>query len=114
MAQQPPQGPQAPGVTDEAFSVLAEIDVDEILTRLTNETRRLLLEHSQAGLTGADLAKAVTDGLSALSDTPAALAGRGAATEAFNLGRNLAFQENADKIQTVVRTEVLDDNTCGP
>lgn len=110
----PPEGSNAGPVTSEAFEVLAQLDVDAVVTRLTNETRRLLTDYSQQGLTGQDLADAVTSGLADLSDVPAEKAGRMAAGEAFNLGRNLGIQENAESISEVVRTEVLDENTCAP
>ena len=107
----PPTGPAAASSTQQAFQVTASIDVDEILSRLVNETRRLLSDLQQQGLTGDALARAVQDGLKSLSDTPIEQAGRGAATEAFNLGRNLAYQEHPE-VKEVVRTEVLDENTC--
>lgn len=108
----PPQGPQAFEVTSEAFAVRAEIDLGSTYTRLLNETRRLLADLSQQGLEGAALADAVDAGLAGLSDVPIDQAARGATTEAFNLGRNLAAQRNEAAIARVVRTEILDINTC--
>lgn len=90
----------------------AEIDLSSFYNRLLNETRRLMTDYGQQGLEGQDLADAVEAGLRNLSDTPIDQAGRGATTEAFNLGRNLAAQRNAASIQRVVRTEILDENTC--
>jgi hypothetical protein len=113
MADVPPQGSDALPTTTKAFQVVASIDVDEQIARLTNETRRLISDYSQQGLTGEALATAVADGLDALSDVPLQQAGRGAVSEAFNLGRNLAIQEKPN-ITTVVRTEILDENTCPP
>lgn len=110
----PPEGPQAFDVTSEAFSVKAEIDLETVYVRLLNETRRLMTDLSQQGLAGPELAEAVDAGLSALSDTPIAQAARGATTEAFNLGRNIEAQRRSQSIGRVVRTEVLDENTCDP
>ena len=114
MASLPPQGSQAGQVTSDAFLVQASIDVDEMLARLVNETRRSLNDNAQKGLTGEALAQAVTADLENLSDTPIEQAGRGAASESFNLGRNLGIQQRLDQIDVVVRTEVLDENTCDP
>lgn len=114
LANQPPIGPKAEAVTADAFEVYASVDVDALVTRLANETRRLMTDYAQQGLTGADLADAVDEGLRNLSDTPLGKAGRMAGSEAFNLGRNLAIQDNLDGISVVVRTEVLDDATCDP
>ena len=110
----PPQGPEAFAVTSEAFTVRAEIDLDAVYSRLLNESRRLLSDLSQQGLTGQELADAVDAGLRALSDTPIDLAGRGATTEAFNLGRNLSAQRNLAGIAQAIRTEILDTATCLP
>ena len=114
MAIQPPQGPQAHPVTADAFDVYASLDVDAIVVRLSNETKRLITDLSQQGLQGAELAKAVKDGLNALSPVPLEKAGRMAGSEAFNLGRNLGIQDNFEAVQVVVRTEVLDESTCEP
>lgn len=114
MANQPPQGPQAGAITADAFEVYASINVDEIVTRLSNEARRLLTDTAQSGLSPEAMGDAVEAGLKGLSDTPLEKAGRTAGSEAFNLGRNLSIQENLGQIREVVRTEVLDENTCEP
>jgi hypothetical protein len=49
-----------------------------------------------------------------LSDAPVSDAARGATSESFNLGRNLGAQAQAGDISQVVRTEILDQNTCDP
>ena len=110
----PPEGSDAFEVTSEAFTVRAEIDLGAVYQRLLNETRRLMLDLSQQGLEGQAFADAVASGLTELSPTLIEQAGRGATTEAFNLGRNLAAQRNRAAIGTVTRTEILDDNTCDP
>lgn len=112
MATTPPIGPDAPKVTSDAFEVFASIDVDAIVTRLSNEAKRLQTDYSQRGLTDREIADAVEQGLRDLSDTPLDQAGRMASSEAFNLGRNLGIQEAG--IKRVVRTEVLDIDTCPP
>ena len=110
----PPQGTQAESVTAQALEVTASIDVDNLIARLTSETRKLLNDYGQRGLAGPELATAVADGLEGLSNVPLELAGRGAVSEGFNLGRNMGIQENLDAVAVVVRTEVLDENTCRP
>jgi hypothetical protein len=114
MPQKPPIGADAAIVTDEAFRIRAEIDLDVFYQRLVNETRRLITDLSQQGLTGDALASGVEDGLRNLSDQPIIDMGRASTAEAFNLGRNIAAQQNIDAIGGVVRTEILDENTCGP
>lgn len=112
MAHLPPTGPDTVQITSDAFDVQVSIDVDDVVTRLLNETRRLLNDLSQQDLTDDVRAQAVMDGLGALSDVPAEEAGRAAVSEGFNLGRNAEIQRSLDTIQRVVRTEVLDGDTC--
>ena len=114
MAQKPPIGNDAAGVTRQAFSVKAEIDLDSFYQRLLNETRRQLTDLQQQGLEGDALAERLSLALGNLSDAPLEQMGRASASEAFNLGRNLAAQEVLPQIREVVRTEVLDENTCDP
>lgn len=114
MAQKPPQGPGADRVTNEALKVRVGIDLEGFYSALRSRTAQLLTDLQQQGLTGAALADAVTDALRAEFDTPIERAGREATNEAFALGRNLEAQERQDEIGEVVRTEVLDENTCEP
>lgn len=109
-----PIGPQAPGITADAHRIGVEIDISELAGRLEREALRLINDLSQQGLSGNELADAVADGLKSLSDAPVDRAARGAASESFNLGRNLEAQRRLGDIQQVVRTEVLDENTCPP
>lgn len=114
MAQKPPQGPTAVTVTDEALRLRATLDLSEFGNRLQNEAARLLADYQQQGLTGDALADAVTADLESLFDPAFERAGREATNEAFNLGRNVEAQARQASIGTVVRTEILDDNTCPP
>lgn len=115
MAQEPPQGPTAASTTLDAISLRVQIDLSEIGNRLQNETARLVADYAQRGLTGDALGAAVERELLALfDDTSAARSGREATHEAFALGRNLEAQRQADRIGSVVRTEILDENTCDP
>jgi hypothetical protein len=109
-----PIGPKAGRITADAHRVGVEIDLSELSGRLEREAMRLITDLSQQGLSGDELADRVAAGLMNLSDTPIQEAARGAASESFNLGRNLGAQEAVDQIATVVRTEVLDQNTCPP
>ena len=114
LALKPPIGKAAPRVTDEAFRATVAIDLDTFYTRLQNETRAALAEFQKQGLTGDALADAVEARLQGLSDKPIEAMGRASTSEAFNLGRNIAAQENLPLIKEVVRTEILDINTCFP
>ncbi|HKB07902.1 MAG TPA: hypothetical protein VKF61_06475 [Candidatus Polarisedimenticolia bacterium] len=114
MAQKPPQGKDAFPVTDQAFQVRAEIDLDAFYQRLLNETRRLVTDYSQQGLEGKALADKVAAGLKELSPGAIDNAARFETAEAFNLGRNLEAQVRQAEIGEVVRTEILDENTCPP
>jgi hypothetical protein len=108
----PPIGPDANRITQDAHRVAVEIDISEIAGRLEREALRLVNDYSQQGLAGDELTQAVQDGLRALSPTPVDRAASGARGEAFNLGRNLGIQQNPDAVAQVIRTEVLDQNTC--
>jgi hypothetical protein len=107
-----PKGPNASQVTGAAHKVGVELDVSALITRLAEEALRLLNDLSQQGLEGDDLVEGVQDGLRSLSDGPVDRTARGATSESFNLGRNLAAQDQAEEIERVIRVEVLDKNTC--
>lgn len=107
-----PIGKNALKVTNAAHRVGVEIDVSELGSRMEREAMRLITDLTQQGVTGKELADRVDAGLMSLSDRPIADAARGASSEAFNLGRNLSAQEAASKIGKVVRSEILDQNTC--
>ncbi len=109
-----PIGTDATTVTAGSHRVAVEIDVSTIAQRLEAEALRLIKQFSQQGLEGEALADAVSEGLRQLSDAPITKASRGAASEAFNLGRNLVAQEKEEEIKTVTRTEILDGSTCPP
>jgi len=114
VAQAPPKGPKASIVTEEAIRVRASIDLAEIVSRLQNEDARLIADYSQRGLTGPALANAVTSDLEAMFGTSLERTGREATHEAFALGRNLEAQSQADSIGGVVRSAILDENSCPP
>lgn len=110
----PPIGESAAPVTAEALDVRVTVDLDDFYNRLLNETRTLLTDLSQRNLSTEDLAAQMEAGLEDLGDSMINQMGRGATSEAFNLGRNMAAQELSDLIGMAVRTEVLDRNTCDP
>jgi hypothetical protein len=114
MAQKPPKGPAARAVTNEALQAKVDIDLSDIYTRLQNRATELLTDAQQRGLDGEALADYVVGGVRDLSTAPIERAGRSATSEAYNLGRNLAAQQNEAAIGRVVRTEILDDATCDP
>jgi hypothetical protein len=111
---EPPIGQKAIQVTGEAITVGVEIDISELAGRLEREAMRLINDLSQQGFSGEELANRVSAGLINLSDAPITAAARGASSESFNLGRNLAAQSSSGQITNVVRTEILDENTCPP
>lgn len=114
MAQQPPQGPAAKIVTEEALRVRVDIDLSEYASRLETEAARLIADYMQRGLTGKALGDAVTAELESLFDVALDRTGREATHEAFALGRNLEAQRQAAQIDSVVRSAILDKNTCTP
>ncbi len=107
-----PTGPDAAKITAEAHRVAVQIDVSRMATRLETEALRLITDLSQRGLTGDELARAVMDGLLALSDSPTEDAGSKAVNEANSLGRNLEADHQVELIDIVVRTAILDEATC--
>lgn len=116
MPAQPPIGGAAAEITTTALDARVAITIDQIYTRLLNETRRLLADFSQQPIPDDQLADKVGAGLHALTDTLITREGRGATGEAFNLGRNESAQAPAvlSQVTKVVRTEILDHNTCPP
>lgn len=113
LAEQPPKGRKAFPVTSNAFESSITADMTELFEgRIFPETIRLLEDFSQRGLTGHALADAIADGLKDLSPIPVERVARASATEAFNLGRNLAAQPRQGQIAQVVRTAILDVDTC--
>lgn len=112
LQQKPPIGKAAFPVTNEAFKVRAEIDLEQFYERIRSETLRLMNELGQQGIKGPELAERIGAELNNLSDVPIEQMGRKSTAEAFNLGRNLAAQDHKSEIREAVRTEVLDENTC--
>lgn len=108
----PPVGRSAGKVTGDSHFVGAEIDATEWTARLQNEARRLSDQYLRQGLSGDDLAAALKRDLMALSPAPAEKAARGAISNAYNLGRNLEIQQRRAEIDRVVRTAILDTETC--
>ena len=93
--------------------VLVEVDVKAIVDRLqaqtTEQYNQLLL--SSAGPT--EIAAGLDAYLASISDQHLLEMARGSTGTAFNLGRHVGIQElKRDLNPYVVRTEVLDDNTC--
>lgn len=114
MAQKPPQGKDAAAVADEALRVRTEIDLSGFGNQLQNEAARLITDYSQRGLSGKALGDAVAADLEQLFDARAERSGREATHEAFAQGRNLEAQQQPDAIGEVVRSAILDTNTCQP
>jgi hypothetical protein len=111
---EPPIGDSAAGATADARIVSVEIQVDELAGRLTREAKRLAADARLRGLTGEALANDVRNGLNRLSDVLLEKQSREAAGSEFNAGRNIEIQKRAEEIANVVRTAILDKNTCGP
>lgn len=109
-----PEGKDAVSVTANAHMVGVEIDITELKERMETEAIRLTEQFSRQGLEGEELAAAVQGGLRQLSDAPVNRASRAAISSGFNLGRNLEAQRRAEDIEQVVRSEILDTETCAP
>lgn len=112
MAQKPPKGKDARGVTAEAIDAKVGIDLNDFYARLINRAAELLADGQQRGLLGDALADFVIEGVRALSDKPTEAAGRAATSEAYNLGRNLEAQRRTSEIEVAVRSAILDERTC--
>lgn len=97
------------GLTDGAHSVTGEIDVSNLATRLETEAAQLIHEHSQRGLSGEALAEAVS---ARLRDLPISEQGAGETAPEINLQGKLYAQDRFLEEHEVVRSEVLDENTC--
>lgn len=109
-----PIGPLAQQVTSDAIRTAVDIDVSTIVTRLETETMRILNEIGNQNLPADELVRELTTRLRDLSDQPINRAARGAASESFNLGKNMEIQRRPDQVDRVVRSEVLDEATCDP
>lgn len=112
MAQKPPKGKSAGSVTDEALRVFVGIDLRDLYSGLETESARLFSEFAQRGLSGEALGNAVADELKSLGTAALERAGRESTHKGFVLGRNLEAQARPEEIGEVVRTAVLDENTC--
>lgn len=112
MAQKPPKGKSAGSVTDEALRVFVGIDLRDLYSGLETETARLLSEFAQRGLSGEALGNAVADELKSIGTAALERAGRESTHKGFVLGRNLEAQARPEEIGEVIRTAVLDENTC--
>jgi hypothetical protein len=110
----PPVGPDALTATADAHRIGVEIDISDLVGRLEREGLRLFNDLTQQGVSGDDLVREMQRGLEAVTDAPVDRAARGAVGESVNLGRNLEAQRRSDVIGRVIRTEILDDATCGP
>lgn len=109
-----PRGTRAVAITSELYETRAAIDVDGLLARLEGETIAQLERLFAQGLSAKEVAAEMEAFLGTLSDKPIGEMARRSTAKAFNLGRNLEIQRKADQVAFVIRTEILDGNTCGP
>lgn len=95
-------------------AVTATISVDAIWARLTNEAIGEFTRLQRAGVEGAALWDQMEAFLNSLSEGPLDLAGREAATVAYNQGRDVAAKIAAGGGQAThaMRDEILDGATC--
>lgn len=93
---------------------IAEIDLDRIWSRLLDQALPEFARIERSGKTGDDLAQAFSDYLTSISEKPLEDLTREEAGRAYNEGRDAAIQTAAtgNLVAYVMRSEVLDDNTC--
>jgi len=110
----PPEGPQAFEVTSKLFVAKATIDLEDANARILDALRWVMTNPSFSNLSGPELADAFDAATADMSDAPIERAAQEAINKADSLGRNQAAQRNAPFIARVVRSEILDQNTCDP
>lgn len=107
-----PIGKGAVEVTSDIFSTRATIDAGVMVDRLSSEIATRLDLLMREGLPLDEIADEMEAFLSKLSDKPIGDIARRATSTAFNYGRNLEIQRQATQIAFVIRTEIIDPNTC--
>lgn len=107
-------GPDAFRVTSELYQTRATIDVDSLFARLEGEIVAFLERAYGRGLTDDQVAAELDAFLGQLSDKPINELARQSTGKAFNLGRNVELQRQEERVAFVIRTEILDGNTCDP
>lgn len=98
----------------EQLETTLNIDVGRLIDGMVSE---FLQEYERLVSQGLDMDQ-IADGLEAslgsLSERALQGEARGMTAVDFNRGRNAGIQEAGDDVSFVVRSEILDENTCGP
>jgi phage gp29-like protein len=90
---------------------LSETTVSAVSNKLHTEWRRELISQRKTGVVNT---KSLTDTLLALSKNDFKSEMRQAVNQIFGLGRAEEATRRREDIQNVIRSEVMDDKTCGP
>lgn len=95
--------------------VVVELNISDVVHRLQSQAALAYNRLVAEGLTGDALIKALQRTLDETSERQITDMSRDSTSVSFNGGRNVAVQELKDDLDPfVVRTEILDENTCGP
>lgn len=107
---------EAPNAAEAAISAEMQSLADFLLSRTANSVAGrvadIASEQVILGRTGNDLENAVTDAAEALSDAPEERAAAGGANRAVGMGRIDQAKVNADDIERIEFSALLDDRTC--
>lgn len=101
---------------DDRLEVSAGIAIDRLWQRMLNEALDEFERLDRQNLGGDDLERALIAFMDELSDRPVEDLARGTSTVAYNEGRSaeILSARARGEVQYVVRSEVLDTNTCRP
>jgi hypothetical protein len=96
--------------TDRLASALSETTVSSVTNKMHTEWRRELISQRKTGVVNT---KGLMDTLLALSKNDFKGEMRQAVNQMFGLGRAEEAMRRRDDIQNIIRSEVMDDATCG-
>ena len=101
---------------EDSIRVVAELEIEAIWDRMLHESLGEWARLERQGLGAAEIEASLRSFLETLSDKPIESAARHGSTVAYNEGRDVAIRAAAESgaVQVVIRSEVLDDRTCGP
>jgi hypothetical protein len=106
---------QAIRFANDQNEVLVDLDITQLAQRLQGQTVAEYNRLVAQGLSREEIADGVREFLTSITDREAKDMARTSTATAFNLGRNVAVEELKEELQPIViRTEVLDKNTCPP
>lgn len=109
-----PQGDKALGVTLANSEAEVTLALDTVVGALTQQFIEELLSQSRQGVETSEIVAVLEAVLGSLKGRTAQRESRKLAGLTFNQGRNVEIQLREDQIAFVVRSEVLDEQTCAP